>query len=111
MAANPPDKGLGVVAINEEQLERMDNNSDKLHLKINKIEIEKQINKFQSEWDYRLLIEIIDYINNSHSVQFITVRTATRNRQENASSKNKEMNTESDFQRTINQSTQYLQNR
>lgn len=31
MAANPPDKGLGVVAINEEQLERMDNNSDKLH--------------------------------------------------------------------------------
>jgi len=33
MAADPPNKGFGIVAINEEQLECMNDNGDKLHLK------------------------------------------------------------------------------
>lgn len=33
VAADPPDEGLGVVAVDEEQLERVDNDEDELDLK------------------------------------------------------------------------------
>ena len=33
MATDPPHKGLGIVTVDKEQLERVDHNGDELHLK------------------------------------------------------------------------------
>ena len=50
MAADPPDEGLGVVAVDKEQLERMNDNGDELDLgRKNWIKIKKELE--ERKWE------------------------------------------------------------